>query len=74
MSRSLDEPIDSLNRTGTPILLLHGRHDMTFPVVLAEQAEILLDNATAVVLSQAGHMAHIDQPADWLTAVANFTA
>jgi len=55
-------------------MLLHGKQDMTFPAILTAQAEIVLDNAVAVVLDQAGHMAHIDQPTDWLRAVADFTA
>jgi len=73
-SPRLEDPIESLNRTGIPVMLLHGKQDMTFPAILTAQAEIVLDNAVAVVLDQAGHMAHIDQPTDWLRAVADFTA
>lgn len=73
-SPRLSAPIASLNDTGIPIMLLHGRQDMVFPAVLAEQAQTLLDHAVAVILDQAGHMAHIDQPADWLAAIADFTA
>lgn len=59
---------------GTPILLLHGRQDMTFPVTLAEDAATEMANARAVILDQAGHMAHIDDPRGWLTAVTSFLA
>ncbi|WP_329407400.1 alpha/beta hydrolase [Nocardia vinacea] len=71
-SARIDDPLRTLARTGIPILLLHGRFDMTFPAALAEQAAAELPNAQAVVLDQAGHMAHIDQPEQWLVAVERF--
>jgi pimeloyl-ACP methyl ester carboxylesterase len=55
-----------------PVLLLHGRQDMTFPAALADQAAALIPAAQAVVLGDAGHMAHIDQPERWLAAVTEF--
>lgn len=55
-----------------PVLLLHGRYDMTFPVELAEQAAEHVPAARAVILEDAGHMAHIDQPERWLAALAEF--
>lgn len=55
-----------------PILLLHGRQDMTFPAALAEQAAAAIPEARAVIIDQAGHMAHIDQPEAWLHAVTEF--
>ena len=57
---------------GLPMLLLQGRQDMTFPVELADQATALIPSATTVILEEAGHMAHIDQPTAWLAAVAAF--
>lgn len=63
-----------LAATGIPILLLCGRQDMTFPVSLAERAAALLPAARSVVVDEAGHMAHIDQPAAWLAAIADFLA
>jgi pimeloyl-ACP methyl ester carboxylesterase len=54
------------------MLLLQGRQDMAFPVELADQAAALIPSATTVILDQAGHMAHIDQPTAWLAAVAAF--
>jgi pimeloyl-ACP methyl ester carboxylesterase len=41
---------------------------------LAEQVAAQVTSARAVILDQAGHMAHIDDPAGWLTAVASFLA
>lgn len=57
-----------------PMLLLHGRQDLTFPAKLAEQAAAEMPAARAVILDEAGHMAHIDQPDAWITAVASFLA
>lgn len=62
---------DSLARlaaTGIPLLLLQGRYDMTFPAFMAEGVTF----AEAVILEEAGHMAHIDQPERWLHAVRRF--
>lgn len=57
---------------GLPILLLHGAQDMTFPADLAFKAAAAIPTATAVVLPDAGHMAHIDQPDRWIEAVETF--
>jgi pimeloyl-ACP methyl ester carboxylesterase len=68
---------DALQRfttTGLPILLLHGRQDMTFPAYLATEAAASIPTAEPVILDDAGHMAHIDQPEAWLTAVQDFLA
>ena len=68
-------PEDSLARLAAlaiPILLLHGRQDMTFPAALAEHTAAELPNARAVILDAAGHMAHIDQPEAWIGAVRDF--
>jgi pimeloyl-ACP methyl ester carboxylesterase len=67
-----ENSLDRLAALGTPILALHGRQDMTFPARLAEYTAERIPAAHAVVLDQAGHMTHIDQPAAWLAAVAEF--
>lgn len=61
-----------LNATGVPLLLLHGRQDMTFPAVLVDETVALMPTTRGVVLDNAGHMAHIDQPDEWLNAVRDF--
>jgi pimeloyl-ACP methyl ester carboxylesterase len=55
-------------------VLLHGWQDMTFPAALAEQVAAQVTSARAVILDQAAHMAHIDDPDGWLIAVASFLA
>jgi pimeloyl-ACP methyl ester carboxylesterase len=57
---------------GLPILLLHGRQDMTFPAGLAEDAAGLIPSARAAVIEAAGHMTHVDQPRAWLDALHDF--
>jgi pimeloyl-ACP methyl ester carboxylesterase len=61
-----------LTALGLPILLLHGRQDLCFPATLAEQAGAAIPRAQAVILAEAGHMTHIDQPRQWITALATF--
>jgi pimeloyl-ACP methyl ester carboxylesterase len=68
---------DALERfaaLGLPMLLLHGRQDMTFPAALTTEAAKAIPSAQPVILDEAGHMAHIDQPVAWLQAVKDFLA
>ncbi len=71
-SPRIADPIQALSATAVPILLLHGRHDMIFPAELVERTAAALPNAEAAVLEEAGHMAHIDQPRQWLAAIRKF--
>jgi pimeloyl-ACP methyl ester carboxylesterase len=66
------EVVDRLRGLGKPLLLLHGRQDMTFPAALVEPTTELIPTAEGVVLEQAGHMAHVDRPRAWLGAVRTF--
>jgi pimeloyl-ACP methyl ester carboxylesterase len=45
---------------------------MTFPAELARRTAATVPSASAVVLEQAGHMAHVDQPDQWLAAIDTF--
>jgi len=70
----LEDPLARMSAAGRPVLLLHGEKDMTFPAFLAVQTAAALSQSTAVVLPDAGHMAHVDDPAAWLAAVRRFLA
>lgn len=59
---------------GLPMLLLHGRQDMTFPVELADLVAARNPASRTVILDQAGHMAHVDQPDAWSAALVEFLA
>jgi pimeloyl-ACP methyl ester carboxylesterase len=67
-----DHAVERLAALGLPVLLLQGRQDMGFPAALTAQAAGLIGSARAVILDEAGHMAHVDQPEAWLAAVADF--
>ncbi|MFC5826992.1 alpha/beta fold hydrolase [Nonomuraea insulae] len=67
-----DRAAERLAGLGLPILLLHGRQDMTFPAALAEEGARLIPSAAAVIIDEAGHMAHVDQPERWLESLATF--
>jgi pimeloyl-ACP methyl ester carboxylesterase len=70
----LPDAESKLSAAGTPVLLLQGAKDMTFPATLAGQAAARIPHATAVVLPDAGHMAHVDDPHAWLRAASDFLA
>ncbi|NUW43662.1 alpha/beta hydrolase [Nonomuraea rhodomycinica] len=70
-------PEDSARRLaagGHSLLLLHGRQDMLFPATLIEAAAKVIPSAKAVVIEDAGHMAHLDHPQAWLDTIAQFLA
>lgn len=67
-----DDAAARLRAAGLPILLLHGRHDMGFPVDLVARSHRELPGSTFVELPDAAHMAHVDQPERWLGAVRAF--
>jgi pimeloyl-ACP methyl ester carboxylesterase len=67
-----DHAVERLAALGLPVLLLQGRQDMGFPATLTAEAAGLIPDARAVILDEAGHMAHVDQPEAWLAAVADF--
>ncbi|MCP2199288.1 Pimeloyl-ACP methyl ester carboxylesterase [Lentzea flava] len=69
----LPDAAQRIAKLGLPVLLLHGRQDMTFPVSLVEPTLELIPRARAVVL-EAGHMLHVDDPDGYLAAVREFLA
>jgi pimeloyl-ACP methyl ester carboxylesterase len=45
---------------------------MTFPVLLVEPTTALIPSARGVIIDDAGHMTHVDQPEPWLAAIRAF--
>ncbi|WP_258947980.1 alpha/beta fold hydrolase [Lentzea californiensis] len=72
VSPRLPDAARSIAGLDVPVLLLHGRQDMTFPVCLVEPTLGLIPRASAVVLENAGHMLHVDDPDGYLRAVREF--
>lgn len=73
-SPRLPEAAQRIAELGIPVLLLQGRQDMTFPFSLVEPTLELIPSARAVVLEEAGHMLHVDEPGGYLDAVREFLA
>lgn len=71
-SPRLPDAGERLGSLRIPVLLLHGERDMTFPAGLARAAGDAIPEARAVVLADAGHMAHVDEPDLWLAALGEF--
>ncbi|MEV6241844.1 alpha/beta hydrolase [Lentzea sp. NPDC051838] len=74
VSPRLPDAAQRIAEIGIPVLLLHGRQDMTFPVDLIDPTLALIPRARAVVLEDAGHMVHVDEPDGYLDAVREFLA
>jgi pimeloyl-ACP methyl ester carboxylesterase len=69
-----NDPEQVLRDFGRPILILHGRQDMGFPVQVAERLHEAVPAAQLRIIDEAGHMAHFDQSQAWSTAVIDFLA
>jgi pimeloyl-ACP methyl ester carboxylesterase len=54
------------------VLILHGAHDMGFPVQVAERLHRAVPATWLRVINHAGHMTHFDQPAAWAATVLDF--
>jgi pimeloyl-ACP methyl ester carboxylesterase len=63
-----------LGEIAQPVLLLHGEHDMIFPVSDAEKAARLLPNARLDILPGVGHWAQRDDPDRVHEALLGFLA
>jgi pimeloyl-ACP methyl ester carboxylesterase len=66
------DPPGVLGRWGGPVLILHGRQDMVFPLEVARRLHDAVPASRLVIVDEAGHMAHFDNPAAWLGALRAF--
>jgi len=55
-----------------PILILTGVHDISLALKMSNQWHADLENSTSIVIDNAGHCAHMDQPEEFNTLVENF--
>ncbi len=55
-----------------PVLIVHGRREMTFPVSVARRLHTALPASTLAEIPGAAHMAHFDNPGAWLAAIRAF--
>jgi len=67
-------PEDLLRNVGRTVCLLHGAQDMRFPVEHARRLHRAAPQACLVVIADAGHMTHFEQPARWAVGLRRFLA
>jgi proline iminopeptidase len=65
------EYADRLGTIHVPTLITVGDHDECDPS-LAKDMHALIPGSELVILPQSGHMAFVDQPAMFISAVDNF--
>lgn len=63
---------DSLAKSATPLLILHGEKDMIFPASVAHRLHKELPNSHLMVIPQVGHMPHMEANNAWTQAVKEF--
>jgi len=55
-----------------PVLIVHGRREMTFPVSVARRLHAALPASILAEIPDAAHMAHFDNQAAWLAGIRAF--
>jgi pimeloyl-ACP methyl ester carboxylesterase len=66
--------LDQLHRLTMPTLVMWGANDAVVPVVHARRAMRRLPHAELAVISECGHMAHVERPEEFLRALVPFLA
>jgi pimeloyl-ACP methyl ester carboxylesterase len=64
--------LDQLHNLRMPTLVMWGANDAIVPVVHAQRAVRRLPDAELAVVSQCGHMAHVERPEEFLGALVPF--
>jgi pimeloyl-ACP methyl ester carboxylesterase len=54
------------------VLILHGAREMSFPIGVARRLHAELPASVLVEVPEAAHMAHFDNPEQWLAAIRGF--
>ncbi|WP_149359344.1 alpha/beta fold hydrolase [Lolliginicoccus suaedae] len=57
-----------------PAMVIWGRHDNMIPILHAEQNREVMPHAEAVILEDAGHFPHLDEPVAFHAAIQPFLA
>lgn len=66
------DPERILRDSGKPILILHGEHDMGFPVQLARRLHAALPTSHLAVIPNTAHMCHFENPTTWSNHIREF--
>jgi pimeloyl-ACP methyl ester carboxylesterase len=67
-----DAILSSLNKTRIPTLIIWGRNDDVIPASIAETIRSSLESSQLVVVEDAGHVPHWEQPSVFENAVVHF--
>jgi pimeloyl-ACP methyl ester carboxylesterase len=67
-----NDPPASLRDAGVPLLIVHGEHEMSFPLVLARRLHSDVPGSQLAVIPDAAHMTHFDNPDAWTGAIRDF--
>lgn len=67
-----EDPESALSRWGGPMLILHGEREMSFPVPVARRLHEAVPRSRLVLVPEAAHMAHFDNPDVWVAAARDF--
>jgi pimeloyl-ACP methyl ester carboxylesterase len=67
-----DDPVSVLRDWARPVLILHGAREMSFPIGVARRLHAELPGSVLVEVPEAAHMAHFDNPEQWLAAIRGF--
>lgn len=60
-----------LRESALPTLILHGQHDLSFPVEVAKRLHAEAPHSRLVILEGA-HFCFVDEPEAWLNAISDF--
>lgn len=73
MARASAEDLrDALPLVTVPTLLVYGDRDVRAPLRVAEELHGAIAGSTLVVLADVGHLANIEAPEEFNTAVRSF--
>jgi pimeloyl-ACP methyl ester carboxylesterase len=68
------DPEAVLRELRRPTLILHGAHDLGFPVQVAHRLHAAVPRSELSLVPEAGHAAHFERQADWVGRVRSFLA
>jgi pimeloyl-ACP methyl ester carboxylesterase len=66
------DPAAALRASGVPLLIVHGEHEMSFPLALAERLHADVPGSRLAVIPDAAHMAQFDNEPAWVGAIREF--
>ncbi|MEO6303776.1 MAG: alpha/beta fold hydrolase, partial [Bacteroidia bacterium] len=69
-----EEKCSILNKINVPALIICGKEDMLTPIARSEILFKGINNSSIKIISDAGHLSNLEQPAEFNKCLANFIA